>query len=143
MAKLFKFLILALVAGFSGAAVTVLLHVGIAPESVTADDVTYSDFLSITLTALALMITVLGFFVAAAGVIGWTTLENKLRSHSIEYFQEQLKKDASLRKELEEIIVRIGYQGIESFKSQKGITGNKTRRENKTNLRESGFQTEP
>jgi len=121
MARLFKFLILAFVAGVSGAIVTVLLHLGIAPETVAADDLTYSDFLSITLTALALMITVLGIFVAAAGVIGWTTLENKLRSHSIEYFQDQLKKDAKLRKEFEQIIIRIGHEGIEDFKSQKGL----------------------
>ena len=84
MAKIFKFLILALVAGFAGAAVTVLFHLGMAPDSVASNDITYADFLSITLTALALMITILGFFVAAAGLIGWTTLENKLRSHSIE-----------------------------------------------------------
>lgn len=122
MAKLFKWLILALIAGVSGAAVTVVLHLGIAPDSVASDDLSYADFLSVTLTALGLMITILGFFVAAAGVIGWTTLENKLRSHSIEYFQDQLKKDATLRKELEEIIVKIGYAGIENFKSQKGIS---------------------
>lgn len=121
MARLFKFLILAFVAGVSGAIVTVLLHMGVAPETIAADDLSYSDFISITLTALALMITVLGIFVAAAGVIGWTTLENKLRSHSIEYFQDQLKKDAKLRKDFEEIIVKIAHEGIGSFKSQKGL----------------------
>lgn len=129
MAKLFKWLILALIAGVSGAVVTVALHMGIAPESLTADDLSYSDFLSITLTALGLMITVLGFFVAAAGVIGWTTLESKLRSHSIEYFQEQLQKDGSLRQELEEIIVKIGYAGVENFKAQKGMTDNQNLKE--------------
>ena len=122
MSQLFKFLILALVAGVAGAIVTVLLHLGVAPATVSADDLSYADFLSITLTALALMITVLGIFVAAAGVIGWTTLENKLRSHSMEYFQQQLKKDAKLRKEFEEIIIKIGHEGIENFKSQKGIS---------------------
>lgn len=121
MAKVFKYIILALFAGISGAVVTVLLHIGVAPETIAADDITYADFLSITLTALGLMITVLGFFVAAAGVIGWTTLESKLRSHSIEYFQDQLKKDAKLRKEFEEIIIKIGHEGIENFKAQNGI----------------------
>ena len=126
MAKIFKFLILALVAGFAGAAVTVLFHLGMAPDSVASNDITYADFLSITLTALALMITILGFFVAAAGLIGWTTAENKLRSHSIEYFQEQLKKDAKLRRELEDLIIQIGHSGIENFKYQNGIEGNQS-----------------
>lgn len=123
MAKIFKFIVLALVAAMTGAAVTVIFHLGIAPSSISSNDISYADFLSITLTALALMITILGFFVAAAGVIGWTTLENKLRSHSIEYFQEQLKKDATLRRELEDLIIKVGHSGIENFKFQKGIEG--------------------
>lgn len=88
MARIFKFLVLAIIAGFSGAVVTALFHMGSAVPPVSGDDVTYVDFISITLTALALMITILGFFVAAAGVIGWTTIENKLRDHSVKYFKE-------------------------------------------------------
>ncbi len=121
MANFFKFIALALVAAVAGALATIALHTSIVPTGVGADDLKYSDFLSITLTALGLMITVLGFFVAAAGVIGWTTLENKLRSHSIEFFQEQLKKDSKLRQELEELIVQVGYTGIENFKAQQGL----------------------
>lgn len=121
MARIFKFLILALIAGVSGAAVTVFFHWGFAPAGTVAADISYAEFLSITLTALALMITILGFFVAAAGVIGWTTLENKLKAHSVEYFKEQLKENAKLRNEIEELIVRVAHSGIENFKSQEGL----------------------
>jgi hypothetical protein len=121
VARIFKFITLALVAAVAGALTTVALHTSIMPSNLANNDLNYSDFLSITLTALGLMITVLGFFVAAAGVIGWTTLESKLRSHSIEYFQEQLQKDSKLRTELEEIIAQVGYAGIENFKAQQGM----------------------
>ncbi|RYF49492.1 MAG: hypothetical protein EOO38_07795 [Cytophagaceae bacterium] len=95
---------------------TIVLHVVHTPNVLTVNDVKYTDFLSITLTALGLMITVLGFFVAAAGVIGWSTLENKLRSHSVEYFAKQLEKEGPLRKELEELFADIAYTGIEGLK---------------------------
>lgn len=125
MAQIFKFLALALIAAVAGAGVTILFHWGTAPAmSATVDDITYADFLSITLTALGVMITILGFFVAAAGVLGWTTLENKLKSHSVDYFKEQLKENAKLRREFEELIVKVAHSGIESFKAQKGIEDN-------------------
>lgn len=116
MKKLFKFFILALVAAISGAVVTGAFHLGIAPAQVDAADVSYADFLAITLTALALMITILGFFVATAGVIGWTTLENKLKDHSTSYFKDQLSKDGELRAELEELFADIAYGGVEEYK---------------------------
>ena len=76
----------------------------------------YTDFLSITLTALGLMITVLGIFIAAVGVIGWSTLENKLRSHSVDYFTKQLAKDGELRKDFENLILSVSYAGVEEVK---------------------------
>lgn len=54
---------------------------------------------------------------AAAGVIGWSTMESKLKSHSVEYFSEQLAKDGPLRKELEQLIVDVASSGIERLKA--------------------------
>ena len=119
MSKIFKFLALAFIAGLAGAVVTILYHMGSAKTSVSNVDVSYTDFLSITLTALALMITILGFFVAAAGVIGWTTIENKLRDHSVQYFKEQLSKDGKLREEIEDLIVGIAHEGIHNYRNNK------------------------
>ena len=125
MIKLFKFFMLALIAGISSAAVTGAFHLGIAPPPVGAADLSYADFLAITLTALALMITILGFFVATAGVIGWTTLENKLRDHSTSYFKDQLSKDGELRAELEELFADIAYEGVEEYKKSSSTNGGK------------------
>lgn len=120
MKAVFKFIALAIVAGLAASITTMFYHVSFAPGATPSMDLKYVDFLSITLTALALMITVLGFFVAAASVIGWTTIENKLRDHSVNYFKDQLKKDGKLRTELEELIESIAYEGIENFKPQTG-----------------------
>jgi len=115
---IFKFLALMFVAGLSAAVATIIYHSALAPNATPSMDLKYVDFISITLTALSLMITVLGFFVAAASVIGWTTIENKLRDHSLTYFKEQLSKDGKLRTEFEELIAAIAYEGVENFKAQ-------------------------
>ena len=120
---------LALIAAISGAAVTGAFHLGIAPPQVGADDISYADFLAITLTALALMITILGFFVATAGVIGWTTLENKLKDHSTSYFKDQLSKDGDLRAELEDLFAEIAYEGVEEYKKNSSNVSGEDREE--------------
>ena len=114
MNKALKIAAICIVAAVVSAVTTILIHIG--KISASPSDIQYTDFLSITLTALGLMITVLGFFVAAAGVIGWTTLENKLKSHSVDYFAKQLEKDGQLRGELEQLFADIAYTGIEGLK---------------------------
>ncbi|UZW55407.1 hypothetical protein NUH86_00970 [Sphingobium sp. JS3065] len=116
MVSVVKFFVLCMVAAAAGVAATMSLHFFHVPAGASTD-VSYADFLSITLTALSLMITVLGLFLAAAGVIGWTTLESKLRSHSVDYFAQQLAKDGPLRKELEELFADIAYTGIDGLKA--------------------------
>ena len=121
MARIFRFIIFAIIAGFSGGFVTLLLHAVGVVQPVGTTELSYADFVSIMLTALGLMITVLGFFVAAAGVIGWTTLENKLKDHSVTYFKEQLSKNGKLREEMEQLIVSIAHEGIGQYKSKNSI----------------------
>lgn len=118
MARAFKFIILLLGAGATSAAVTIFYHTALTSAARPTVDIEYSDFLSITLTALALMITILGFFVAAASVIGWTTIENKLRDHSVQYFKGQLGKDGELRSELEQLFTEIAYKGVIGLKTE-------------------------
>ncbi|MGB3805815.1 MAG: hypothetical protein WA936_01310 [Erythrobacter sp.] len=125
MARLFKFFSFAVIAGLAGAGVTLIFHVGVASPPGAGADITYADFLAITLTALALMITVLGLFVAAAGVIGWSTIESKLRDHSVNYFKDQLGKDGDLRAEMEKLIVNIAHNGIDSYKAREAIPNRK------------------
>jgi len=92
------------------------LHFIHTSSAVEVDDVKYTDFLSITLTALSLMVTILGIFIAVAGVVGWATLESKLKAHSVDYFAEQLKQGAPLRGELELFFSQIAHSGIEGLR---------------------------
>lgn len=115
MKRLIKLAGFCLIAAIFGALSSVLLHVINVANDRTVD-MSYTDFLSITLTALGLMITVLGIFIAAVGVIGWSTLENKLRSHSVDYFTKQLAKDGELRKDFENLILSVSYAGVEEVK---------------------------
>lgn len=106
-----------LAAAVTSAVTTLAYHKVVVGQGVAANDLDYSDFVSLSLTALGLMIAVLGFFVAAAGVIGWATIESKLRDHSITYFRDQMKKGAPLRQEFEKIIEEIGYEGVDKIKA--------------------------
>lgn len=114
------------VAAIASVLATGLLHAYRVPASVSRD-VGYADFLSITLTALSLMITVLAIFIAAAGVFGWATWESKLKDHSIEYFAKQLEKDGPLRRELEQLFADIAYRGIEGLKKPDPSEANEER----------------
>lgn len=116
MKKIVKFLAICLLSGVTSFSVTVAMNIFHVPSAPGIVDVKYTDFISITLTALGLMIAVLGFFVAAAGVIGWSAIESRLKSHSTEYVAKQLAKDGELRSELERLISQIAYSGIEGLK---------------------------
>lgn len=115
MVRIFKFLLLVLVTGVSSAAVTAMFHMGTGLTPISGNDIGYVDFITISLTALSLMITILGFFIAAAGVIGWATLENKLREHSVSYFKAQLSENGELRNEFEKLIIKITHSGIGDY----------------------------
>lgn len=115
MGKLLKYFALLIVVAFVSVVTTMLLHAYGNP--IEAGDVTYSGFVSVVLTALSLMITILGIFAAALGVVGWNTIETKLKNHSAEFFANQLGKDGPLRTELEDIIKRIAYEGVEGLKA--------------------------
>jgi hypothetical protein len=116
LARALKIFVVILIASVSAAAVTLALHWFPVSASPQQPDMRYTDFVSITLTALSIMITVLGLFAAALGVIGWTTIESKLKAHSVEYFKSQLEKEGPLRRELEQLFADIAYSGIEGLK---------------------------
>lgn len=56
----------------------------------------YADFISILLTAVSLLMTVLAIFLAIAGFLGWTTIEQKVRSKAEDYLAEGFSQDGHL-----------------------------------------------
>lgn len=86
-------------------------------------DIKYTDVVVIVLTALSLMVTILGVGLAVMAVVGWATFESKLRDSSFSYFAEQLGKDGPLRRELESLLVEISLKGVEKAPSQQEAEG--------------------
>jgi hypothetical protein len=78
----------------------------------------YVDLITIVLSALSIMITILGLFVAALALIGWTTFENKLRDNSLSYLTSELSKEGKLRKEFETILTDLSLQGVRAEEAQ-------------------------
>ncbi len=76
-------------------------------------NIKYIDLIAVVLSALSVMITVLGIFLAALAIIGWATFETKLRDSSLNYFTSQLGEGGALRKELEALLVDISLKGVQ------------------------------
>ena len=107
---------LCLLAVISAAVTTVVVHLYTTGGSQARADISYADFLSITLTALSILLTVVGLFLAALAVVGWTSFETKLKDHSAEYFSAQLGKNGPIRRELEDLITEIAFKGVEELR---------------------------
>lgn len=116
MKILFKAFLITLCSAVTAAITTYAYHRFLINKPIT-ESIDYKDFVSISMTALGLMLTILGFFVAAASLIGWTTIESKLKDHSIQYFKEQLKEGSELRKKLDEIVSSVAYEGVRNLEN--------------------------
>ena len=86
-------------------------------------DISYSDFVVIMLTAIAVLMTVLAIFLATFGVIGWATLEGRVQEAMDkieERTQRKIDKFVVDSKKKMEIFMRskskeIMYEGIQPF----------------------------
>ena len=56
----------------------------------------YADFVSIMLTAVSLLITVLAVFLAVAGFVGWTTIEQKVHAKTEDFLAKGFAKGGRL-----------------------------------------------
>jgi len=65
----------------------------------------YSDFVSIMLTGVSLILAALGFVVALIAVIGWNSIGDRVSSLSTKLFTDSLDEDGELRE-----LVRVSLQ---------------------------------
>ena len=56
----------------------------------------YADFVAIMLTAVSLLITVLAVFLAVAGFVGWTTIEQKVHAKTEDFLANGFAKGGRL-----------------------------------------------
>lgn len=67
-------------------------------------EISYSDFISIMLTAISLLMTLVAILIAVLGILGWSSIENKVREKVDILFGElkptliELAKDATEKK---------------------------------------------
>lgn len=96
---------LAIVSGLVGAA----LASKFGTSSMT---VSYIDFISVVLTCLGVMLTAVTLFVGVLAVIGWTSIETRLRSHSIEFIGSELTEDKPLGQMVRKAVREAVYEGV-------------------------------
>lgn len=98
-------LFVALISGVVGAALT--SHFG-----TSAYTLSYADFVSILLTCLGVMLTVVTLFVGLLAVLGWTSIEARLRDHSIEYIGSELQEGKPLGELVRKAVRDAVYEGV-------------------------------
>lgn len=66
-------------------------HIGINNHQVS-----YSDFISILLSAISLLMTLLGFGLAIFGVIGWNSVSSRIKERTNEFLDSGFNEDGIL-----------------------------------------------
>lgn len=74
--------------------------------------ISYVDFISIVLTALAVLITTLGVFIGVLAVVGWRSIEDKLQEHSYRFIANQLQEGGPLLAMIQRTVQDVVYAGI-------------------------------
>lgn len=74
--------------------------------------ISYVDFISIVLSALGVILMAVTLFVAILAVIGWTSIETKLRAHSIEFIGSELRDDKPLAQMVKKAVRDAVYEGV-------------------------------
>jgi formaldehyde-activating enzyme involved in methanogenesis len=64
------------------------------------------------LTALGVMMTAMTLLVGALAVIGWTSIESKLRDHSYDYMRSDLKSGGPLQELVRRAVRDAVYEGV-------------------------------
>ena len=112
---------------FSGLVGGVLTrHVG--PREHT---ISYADFISILLTAISLLMTVLAIFLAVAGFVGWTTIEQKVQGKTDDFLAAGFGKGGRFDRIIIETIERrteeIMFEGVQSLGDEMSAQGQTNR----------------
>lgn len=95
----------ALISGIIGASLTA--HFGTSSYTLS-----YADFVSIMLTCLGVMLAVVTLFVGLLAVLGWTSIESRLRDHSIEFIGSELQDGKPLGELVRKAVREAVYEGV-------------------------------
>lgn len=74
--------------------------------------ISYVDFISIMLTSLGIILTALAVFIGILAILGWNSIEDKLRDHSHDYIRRQLEEGNPLRDDIRRSVREVVYEGV-------------------------------
>lgn len=77
-----------------------------------AASISYTDFISILLSAIALLITLLALFLGILGVIGWTAISDRVADRTEAFLEDGFRDGHDLHKLLEDKVKEVMYEGV-------------------------------
>jgi hypothetical protein len=82
-------------------------------ESSNRVEISYSDFISIMLTGVSIILAVLGFVIAILAFVGWNTIGERVNGLAISFLQDAIKEDGKLYNLVKDEAKNIIYRGID------------------------------
>ena len=93
----------------TAAVIGTFFNANVARESAS---INYTDFISILLSAIALLITLLALFLGILGVIGWSAISDKVADRTEAFLEDGFQDGKDLHKLLEEKVKEVMYEGV-------------------------------
>lgn len=110
----------AVIAGVVGASAS--RHLGTSAYSIS-----FADFIAVLLSAVTLLITLLGFILALLAYVGWRELneriDSKVVSRTTEFLEEGFRENGSLHKMLQVNAKRASYSGVDPISDEEDDDG--------------------
>jgi len=82
-------------------------------DATPTTEIDYSDFVSIMLTGVSIILAALGFVVAILAFIGWNSIGNKVSELATTFLQDAIKEGGELHTLVKDEAKSIIYRGIE------------------------------
>jgi len=100
--------------------VCALISLKIRPEQLSELDMSYSDLAAILLGAVAIIVTVLGVFIAILAFWGYSQFRKSSKIAAVQYVKTELEK-GKIRSEISEIVVAEVIRQLDDGKLRKFI----------------------
>jgi hypothetical protein len=101
---------------FAAAAACIALGVAIGGAlNVTWSDkfeISSVDFVTVVLSSISVLLTLLTIFLAVFGFIGWRTINDRVRDHSLTYLGNELQEGKPMFTLIQKAVIDEVYKGV-------------------------------
>lgn len=91
--------------------------------SVATYSVTYTDFISILLTAIAVILTALAIFLAVLGVIGWRAISTTVEKRAVSFLEDGFEEGNSLHIMMNKEAASAMYRAVQPVENEEDEEG--------------------